>query len=191
MIIIPARFPRAHDLKTWPAWIGQRVERRHLLPIGVGIVLSILIASLLFLLTRPAALPVGSRLPAIMRTGPDSASPVRLVAGKTTVVVYYRAGCASCESQIGMMAREISQLSSVQTLLMTGDEAEAMRTFSGKWPALSESHAVRWVSVDGSSARRALGIVATPTILVFDPGGRLTRKIVGEASVRRILDGQL
>jgi hypothetical protein len=172
-----------------PTWLATPLAARHIVPLSVGAFFAALVIALVFKLTRPDPLPIGSPLPMVLTHGMLSDSILRLTPGRTNVIVYFHAGCAACEAEMTSLNRENQQLGQVNLILLSGDPPDSVRAFSRRWANLVASDRIRWLAGNGSTIEGALGIRATPTIFVFNPHGRLQKKITGEASAETILSG--
>lgn len=106
--------------------------------------------------------------------------------GRPLLVVFYSRDCGHCEYTLDMLEASSDSLSDVDAVFLTAglsDSASASR----RWPRLREGGARTWGRVTYDEWRGATGMAMTPSILVVDRHGRISRAYQGEVGASALV----
>ena len=150
-------------------------------------VLSVIALASVWLATQvinPSAVRNGGLLPAIQFLSIDGQSQtVSARPDERTVILLVQSQCGHCGYELDELERKISDIADLHLYVLSTEQNFFAAGYLDRFPKLRASSSVSIGVVDRASFERALGVLVTPALFVFDERGRLVKSFRGETKI--------
>jgi peroxiredoxin len=117
----------------------------------------------------------------------DRPAAVEAAYDRSTVLVFLTTICEFCKSQVAAMRRNASAFARVDVLFISPEQSQPVRELRREYD-LDQFPQFQVLRDTVPTLARMLHIRRVPTVLVYDPAGRLNEEFEGLTSIERILD---
>lgn len=106
--------------------------------------------------------------------------------GKTTWLLYFDSGCEFCRMEISDIVKNKSRLSEVEVVLVSAEDKDVLQKFRKEYgfDALNNFHIVQDKTHE---CHERLGMVSTPSSLLYSAQGALIERFNGVVKVEKII----
>ena len=106
---------------------------------------------------------------------------------RPTVIIWFHPECENCRYQLDIINGSIKRFAEARFFFITADTNFFKNKFDIIWPELIRSTNVSFGIINKSKFVNEFGPVVTPSLLLFNRGGILKKKLYGEVKVEKIL----
>lgn len=147
-----------------------------------------LIGGLFYNALKLNRLSLGRVLPDIVfRTTTGFNERLQVDSTRMTLVVYFHSDCEPCLTQLNLFNEAADVFNDVRILLLTDEKDFFATPKMHKWPNLMTARKFIWGIDETEQIVERFGARVTPTFYIFDKVGMLKTRIVGEASLEKLL----
>ena len=109
------------------------------------------------------------------------------LANKPTWLLYFDSTCEFCQMEISDLEHHQDKLREVQLVLISAESKEVLEKFSRKY-SFTQHPNVKVVQDTSHHCQERLGLLSTPSSLVYDASGHLIKKVNGVMKTEKIIE---
>ena len=104
---------------------------------------------------------------------------------RSTVVMYFNSECSVCQYEAQAIYQDSAALQHANIVMLSSEPLAAIRTFAADY-GLDRRENITLLGIDPVAVTRLFGAVSTPSVLIYNPQGRLVQYYRGETSTEAI-----